>query len=186
MKTFCKSALLAVVILGSFNLSAQTDTLALTRRMTDSPGRKIEPGHSPTPNDLREINLTGTFHLAEIRGDVTMILTNGPTDRLWLRGDLNDLDRVQATVKNENLVINAEKRKRRSKLTVYMSIAGLTSLIINGDSEIFSAGTIQARDLEILLDGTSLVSVKYLGTLKILAVGRCEFVDIKDYKKYIR
>ena len=67
-----------------------------------------------------------------------------------------------------------------------MSIEGLTSLIINGDSEIFSAGTIQSRDLEILLDGTSLVSVKYLGTLKILAVGRCEFVDIKDYKKYIR
>ena len=192
MKTFCKSALVPVFILGSLNLSAQTDTVAQTGRRIDSPGQKMEPVHSPKENDspiahdLKEINLTGAFHHAEIRGDVTMILTNGPTDRLWLRGDLTDLDHVQTTLKDENLVVNAENRKRRSKLTVYMSITGLTSLIINGDSEIFSAGTIQARDLEIFLDGTSLVSVKYMGAVKVLAVGRCEFVDIKDYKKYIR
>ena len=81
---------------------------------------------------------------------------------------MNDLERVQASVKNERLVIKAEMKKRKSKLTVYIPIGNIASLIINGDTEVYSSGTIKTIDLEILLNGTSLGSVKYLGGLKVL------------------
>lgn len=192
MKTFLKTALCIVLGTNSFNLSAQTDTATMIEYIMDSPRQKKESSasliknYSPKPNDHKEINIMGWFHEVEVRGDVTVILTNGPAGKLWLNGSMDDLDRVQTSVKNERLIINAEMKRRKSKPTVYIPIVTVASLIINGDTEVYSSGTIKTNDLEIHLDGTSLVSVKYLGRLKVLAGERCELIDIKEYKRYSR
>ena len=192
MKTFLKTALCIVLGTNSFNLSAQTDTVTMIEYIMDSPRQKKESSasliknYSPKPNDHKEVNIMGWFHEVEVRGDVTVILTNGPAGKLWLNGNMDDLERVQTSVKNDQLRINAEMKRRKSKLTVYIPIASIASLIINGDTEVYSAGTIKTHDLEILLNGTSLVSVKYLGGLKVFAGERCELIDIKEYKKYLR
>lgn len=192
MKTFLKTALCIVLGTNSFNLSAQTDTVSMIEHMIDSPGQKKESGasliksYSPKPNDHKEVNIMESFHQVEVRGDVVVILTNEPANKLWLNGDMADLDRVQTSVKNKQLRINAEMKRRKSKLTVYIPIATIASLIIDGDTEVYSSGTIKTHDLEILLNGTSLVSVKYLGGLKVIAGERCELIDIKEYKRDLR
>ena len=192
MKTFLRTALCIVLGTNSFNLSAQTDIVSMIEHMIDSPLRKKESSasliknYSPKPNEQKEVNLMGSFHQVEVRGNVIVVLTNGPADKLWLNGNMDDLDRVQTSVKNERLVINADMKRRKSKLTLSIPVATVTSLIIDGDTEVYSSGTIKTNDLEIVLDGTSLVSVKYLGRLKVFAGERCELIDIKDYKKYLR
>jgi len=164
----------------------------MLEHMIDSLGQKKESSssliknYSPKPNDHKEVNIIESFNQVEVRGDAMVILTNGPAGKLWLYGNMNDLDCVQTSVKNEQLIINAEKKRRKSKFTIYIPIANIASLIINGDTEVFSSGTIKTNDLEILLKGTSLVSVKYLGRLKVFAGGEYELVDIEDYKRYFR
>ena len=192
MKTFLKTALCIVLGTNSFNLSAQTDTATMIEYIMDSPRQKKESSasliknYSPKPNGHKEVNIMGWFHEVEVRGDVTVILTNGPAGKLWLNGNMDDLERVQTSVKNERLSINADMKRRKSKLTVYIPIATIASLVINGDTEVYSSGTIKTNDLEILLNGTSLVSVKYLGRLKVFAGERCELIDAKDYKRHLR
>jgi hypothetical protein len=192
MKTFLKTALCIVLGTNSFNLPAQTDTASMIEHTTDSRGQKKESSSSlirnfsPKPNDYKEVNIMESFHQVEVRGDVMVILTNGPADKLWLNGNMADLDRVQTSVKNERLIVNADMKRRKSKVTLSIPVATVASLIINGDIEVYSSGTIKTNDLEILLNGTSLVSVKYLGGLKVLAGESCELIDIKDYKRYFR
>ena len=192
MKPFLKTALCIVLGTGSLNLSAQTDIVSMIEHMIDSPLRKKEPSasliknYSAKPGDHKEVNIMGSFHQVEVRGDVLVFLTNGPAGKLWLTGSMDDLDRVQTSVKNERLVINADMKRRKSKLTLSIPVSTVTSLIIDGDTEVYSSGTIKTNDLEIVLDGTSLVSVKYLGRLKVLAGERCELIDTKDYKRHLR
>jgi hypothetical protein len=40
--------------------------------------------------------------------------------------------------------------------------------VTNGETEILSLGTIKSKDLEIILNGHSRISVNYTGKLKIL------------------
>jgi hypothetical protein len=40
--------------------------------------------------------------------------------------------------------------------------------VTNGETEIFSLGTIMSKDLKIILNGDSRISVDYEGKLKIL------------------
>lgn len=189
MKTLIKAVLFTVLSINSYNLSAQTDTFDMIERLIDSLGQKMEINHtliknnSPVLNENKEISIMESFGHVEVRGGVTVILTNGPSDRLWLKGSMHDMDIVQTTVKNKRLVINAEKKKGKSKLMVYIPVAGVSSLIIYGDAEIFSSNTILSRNLEITLNGNSLVSVKYLGSIKVLAGEGSELIDINDYKR---
>ena len=39
--------------------------------------------------------------------------------------------------------------------------------MVNGDAEIYSSGTIKTGNLEIILNGSSLVALKYTGKVKV-------------------
>lgn len=187
MKMFFKQFLLLPFIAASFCLSAQNSPADYSQesmidaleRMIDSLGRISEKNLGE-----KEIDINGCFQQIRISGDVTVFLTNGPTNKLWLKGDLYNLDRVKVNVRNGTLTVNAQ-RKTRSKLDVHVSIAGIASLIVDGDTEIFSSGTIMTKDLHIVLNGTSMVSVKYHGGLNVIAGERAELIDIGDYKKLV-
>ena len=117
---------------------------------------------------VKEIDLPETFQEIEIRGDVTLILTNEPTGKLLAKGNPKDLSRIKTTLKNQKLFIDAQKKSSFSKLTIYVPVTNAELLVTNGETEILSLGTIKSKDLEIILNGHSRISVNYTGKLKIL------------------
>ncbi|HEX5654765.1 MAG TPA: DUF2807 domain-containing protein [Chitinophagaceae bacterium] len=117
--------------------------------------------------DQKEVNLSGEYRQVETRGEITVVLVNEPAGRLLLTGNQKDLDCLKTSVNNQELIVDAEKKKSFTPLTLYLPVAGITSLVINGDAEIYSLGTIKADDLKITLNGVSQLAVTYEGRVKV-------------------
>lgn len=132
------------------------------------------------PANRKEIKVTRAFQKLEVQGDVTVILSNGPASEILLEGNDKDIRCVRISLKNGELKIDAEKKKSFEKLIVTVSARNITLLVINGDAEIFSSGRIRAHDLEIILNGVSLVAVDYAGKIKIKAG---EGYDIEESRR---
>jgi hypothetical protein len=84
------------------------------------------------------------------------------------KGNPKDLNHIKTTLKNRKLLIDAQGKISSSKLTIYIPVINAALLVTNGKTEIFSLGTIKPKDLKIILNGDSRISVNYEGKLKIL------------------
>ncbi len=96
-----------------------------------------------SPVDRKEINITEVFSEVEVKGEIVVILTTQPAGEIMVEGNANDLYTVKAIVKKGRLIIEADKRKCSSKMTVFVSVTNVDTLIINRESEVFSFGKIR-------------------------------------------
>jgi len=117
---------------------------------------------------IKKIDLTESFNRIEVRGNAVIVLTNNLTNSVVLRGDAGDLEEATAKVKKGKLVINTSKSYSGTKFIVYLPAGNINSLATSGTTEILSSGTIKVSDLEILLSGSSRVSVRHEGKLRII------------------
>lgn len=159
-------------------LQHMMDSLKITQLPLDESNEILNAEN----NDFKEINTGKSFLEAVILGDADIILTNGPEGKVKLEGGAYDLEHTKVNVEGDKLVIS-RKNKTRSKLRISMSSANLTTLVIDGDSKVFSEGVIRAKSLEIILGGTSMVSLRYNGKLNVLAGNQSELIDIAEYQK---
>lgn len=185
MKTFTTAVLFTIFGHNSYHLSAQTNSKSKTILPADSNRLQMPTLYTSARSDsnLTEINISQKFQEVEVRGNVTIILVNRYADKIWIKGNLIDLTYIETIVNKEKLVINAKRCKSSSGLTIYLPVTSIHSLVINDDAEIFSRGMITINDLQIILNGTSLVSLRYHGTLNIMPGTGSEIVDVEEYKK---
>src|SRR5215467_11348291 len=80
--------------------------------------------------DYKQISNGEEINKIEISGDVSIVLTNAIGTNIMLEGNNKDIDLVKTTVKNGTLEINAEKKKTFSKLTVYLAVNDIHSLVV--------------------------------------------------------
>ena len=116
---------------------------------------------------IRKIDIAETFNKIEVQGNVVIVLTNNLTNSVVLRGDADDLELATARVKKGKLVINATKNYTGNKFIIYLPADNINSLVTSGNTQILSSGTIKVSDLEILLSGSSRVSIRHEGNLRI-------------------
>jgi len=116
---------------------------------------------------IKKIDIAETFNKIEVQGNVVIVLTNNLTNSVVLRGDADDLEQATARVKKEKLVINATKNYSGSKFIIHLPANNINSLVTSGNTQILSSGTIKVGDLEILLSGSSRVSIRHEGNLRI-------------------
>jgi cell division ATPase FtsA len=126
---------------------------------------------------IKKIDIVEKFNKIEVQGNVVIVLTNNLTNSVVLRGDVDDLEQVTARVKKEKLVINATKNYSGSKFIVYLPAGNINSLVTSGNTQILSSGTIKVSDLEILLSGSSRVSIRHEGKLRITPGTGYEITD---------
>jgi len=126
--------------------------------------------------DYKEISNGQAVERIEVRGDVSIVLTNALGTNIMLEGNDKDLGTVKTTVKNGTLEINAEKKKTFSKLTVYLTVNDIHSLIVTGNAQISSSG-ISVDNLDIILNGDSFVEIHYQGKLRIIPGDGYELAD---------
>ena len=117
--------------------------------------------------ETKKIDLAEFFNKIEVQGDATIILTNDLTNSVVFRGDLSDMEQATARVKKGKLTINTSYRKSAAKFIIYLPAGNINSLATSGKTEIRSAGTIKLRNLELLLYGSSQVSIRHQGNLRV-------------------
>ena len=126
--------------------------------------------------ESKKIDLVETFNEIEVRGnDIKIILTDNLDGQLVFQGNSKDVQVAKATVINGKLIIDASRKKSYAELKVYMSTANARSMVTFGKMEILSSGTIKTRDLKLILNGSSLVSINHDGNLKIVPGSGYEF-----------
>ena len=131
--------------------------------------------------ESRKIDLAETFNEIEVRGnDIKIILTDNLDGQLVFRGSPKDVQDEKATVINGKLIIDASRKKSYTEFKVYMSTANARSLVTFGKMEILSSGTIKTRDLKLILNGSSLVSINHDGNLKIVPGSGYEFANSRN------
>ena len=118
-------------------------------------------------NQVKKIDIAEAFNKIVVRGNAVIVLTNNLTNSVVLRGDVNDVQEATAIVKKGKLVINASRNYSGSKFIIYLPAGSINSLVTSGTTQIFSSGTIKVSDLEILLSGSSRVSIRHEGNLRI-------------------
>ena len=126
---------------------------------------------------IKKIDIAEAFDKIEVRGNAVIVLTNNLTNSVVLRGEVNDLEQATARVKKGKLIINSSKTYYGSKFIVYLPAGNINSLVTSGNTEILSSGTIKVRDLEILLYGSSHVSISHEGRLNIIPGTGYEIAD---------
>jgi len=127
--------------------------------------------------DYKEISNGQAVERIQVRGDISIVLTNALGTNIMLEGNTKDLALVKTTVKNGTLEINAEKKKTCSKLTVYLTVNDIHSLIVTGNAQI-SSSDVSVDNLDIILNGNSFVDVHHEGRLRIMAGAGYELADI--------
>jgi len=126
---------------------------------------------------IKKIDIAETFNKIEVRGNAVIVLTNNLTNSVVLRGDVNDLEQATAKVRKGKLIINAIKNYNPSKFIIYLPAGNINSLVTSGNTQILSSGTIKVSDLEILLSGSSHVSIRHEGNLRISPGAGYEITD---------
>jgi len=147
--------------------------IALAITATTSAQQFFEDPHI----EIKKIDIAETFNKIEVRGNAIIVLTNNLTNSVVLRGDVNDLEQATARVKKGKLVINANKNYYASKFIIYLPAGSINSLVTSGNTEILSSGTVKVSDLEILLSGSSRVSIQHEGNLTINPGAGYEITD---------
>jgi len=126
---------------------------------------------------IRKIEIPEKFNKIEVRGNAIIVLTNNLTNSVVLRGDINDLQEATTSVRKGKLVINATRSYSGSKFIIYLPADNINSLVTSGNTQILSTGTIKVSDLEILLSGSSRVSIRHEGNLRITPGTGYEITD---------
>lgn len=131
--------------------------------------------------ESKKFDLIETFNEIEVRGnDIKIILTDNLDDQLVFQGNPKDVKAAKATVVNGKLIIDASRKKSYTEFKVYMSTANVRSMVTFGKMEILSSGTIKTRDLKLILNGSSLVSINHDGNLRIVPGSGYEFANTRN------
>lgn len=120
-----------------------------------------------SPVIQKELRFENPFQSVRIDGDISMKLTNDPAGTLLVEGSEQTLNNIKYRVKNNELTIDAHKKNRFDKLTIYLSVATLKSMLVNGDGDISSAEIIKSDNLQIWLNGITTVKVTTTGKINV-------------------
>lgn len=150
--------------------------LALTVLVTTMTASAQQTFDDPLTS-VKKVEIAETFNRIEVQGNVVIVLTNHLTNSIVFRGDVNDLERATARVKKGKLIINASKNYYPGKFIVYLPAGSINSLATSGSTQILSSGTVKVSDLEILLYGSSQVSIRHQGNLRITPGTGYELID---------
>ena len=131
----------------------------------------FKPGANNGVKDLpvirKQLKVENAFQSIRIDGDISVMLTNDPAGTIIIEGKENELNKIKAGVKNNMLIVNSERKKIFSKLTIYLSAITLRSVQLNGDGNISSNDFIRSDQLHLWLNGNINVKVKTMGQLSL-------------------
>ncbi|WP_162426049.1 head GIN domain-containing protein [Pontibacter pudoricolor] len=104
--------------------------------------------------ETRVLNLE-PFTRIEANGDFKVYLTQGPNQKVEVKGEPNILSQLETSISNNTWKITHRECVRRSDdVEVYITIPEVESLYLNGSGHIEGQNTITATDLPVAVNGS--------------------------------
>ncbi|MER2998422.1 head GIN domain-containing protein [Pontibacter populi] len=112
--------------------------------------------------ETRILNLE-PFSRIEANGNFKVYLTQGPNQRVEVKGEPNILSQLETNVSNSTWKITHRECVRKSDdVEVYITIPEVESLFLNGSGHIEGQNTITATDLPVAVNGSGKIALDVL------------------------
>lgn len=101
-----------------------------------------------------------TFHEVFINGNYDVFLEKGAMPKIVIKTDENLTDLITVDSRDGTLVIsNLERIKGSDGIKIFITYVDLNRIVCGGASKIFSASSIDEKDLEISMSGAGLIEM---------------------------
>jgi hypothetical protein len=121
------------------------------------------------------------FHSVVVNNDIDLVLAEDTDNMIKIRGVEKHLKNVCYSIKKGVLYISSNGGSLKNKATVYLSVNDLQSLVVNGKSAINSKGTLNSKQLTVLVNGEAKFDLKNYGAI-IMEAGNEIELDIEEKK----
>ncbi|HEX4877341.1 MAG TPA: DUF2807 domain-containing protein [Chitinophagaceae bacterium] len=126
---------------------------------------------------VMKINLEKNFYYLEVNDHISVVLTNETGGEIVIDGDRVLARKVRAVVKKNRLYIWLAGNSRGETVTVYVPALLLKQVVINGDSRINTATTLNNSALDIVVNGACRLNLRSRGKIAISGTNEFEFTE---------
>lgn len=113
----------------------------------------------------REVTLNANFSSLEISHDIDVVLTESTDNSIRIEGEEKFANAVMLDEKNGKVRILSKKGSMRKKVTVFIPVQNLRTLIVKGNSYVRSNGNLSSAELQVKLSGASKVEINNIGKI---------------------
>jgi hypothetical protein len=124
---------------------------------------------------LMKISFDRSFTSLEVEDNIAVVLTNETGNEISLAGDKEYVKRVRAAVKRGRLYIWLTGSEKGERVTVYVPAALLRQVVINGDSYVSTASTLNNAGMLVVVNGACKLFIKSRGRIDISGTSEYEF-----------
>jgi len=107
--------------------------------------------------------------------NITVVLTNETGSEITVSGDQLQVKKLRAAVKKGTLYVWQPGDDKGEKLTVYVPARMLRNIIVNGESQISTATTLDNTRLEVIVNGACKLALRSRGTIDVTGSSDYEF-----------
>ena len=122
---------------------------------------------------LMKISFDKSFTSLEVEDNIAVVLTNETGNEISLAGDKEYVKRVRATVKRGRLYLWLAGSEKGERVTVPAAL--LRQVVINGDSYVSTASTLNNAGMLVVVNGACKLFIKSRGKIDISGTSEYEF-----------
>ena len=105
------------------------------------------------------------YEMIVVNNDIDVVLTESPVNEIMVTGEEESVSLVKHHVKRGVLTISSKMGSLKGKATVYISVSGLRKLEVNGKSKIVSQGSLNSKNLKVIVNGEAKFDLKNNGQI---------------------
>lgn len=108
-----------------------------------------------------------SFAKLQVENDIDIMLVEDDEKSLEFSGTDASIAKVNWKIKNGILYISSKSGSLKGKVKITVNVNQLKEIAVKGESDVRSAGELNSSSLKIYVDGTSFISVRNKGEIKI-------------------
>jgi hypothetical protein len=117
-------------------------------------------------NTISTVLSKGTvYEMIVVNDDIDVVLTESSVMDIVVTGEEESITLVKHRVKRGVLEIGSKMGSLKGKATVYISVAGLKKLEVNGKSHVSTRGTLNSKTLIVIVNGEAKFDLKNAGEI---------------------
>jgi hypothetical protein len=132
---------------------------------------------------LRTVKITTPLHRLTIQGNLEVILVNDSSSVVTMEGKPDDVEAISVQHNNNKVVIALSKRNLSGKVIIRVPLQQLKAISLYGDVRLQSAAVLNAKEVNVFIDGDCKADLKITGVIKVAHSDNCEVTWFDNSRK---
>lgn len=127
----------------------------------------------PVQQSSKTIHFKEIFTNVTIDDDMTIVLTEGSSDKVTVEGDAKALN---ATVADGRLYLSAKNPRLADGIKVYVPAGFVSKVYMNGNGSLSSASVLANQKIKIYLASEAKIHVRSTGNVTVETIDEIQFI----------